>query len=288
MTSANDPRLRPNYMRTPDKAPQLPASATPVSPLRRTDDQWMALAAQNAPRVPWDVFAARWRWEPGEHVGLIGPTGQGKTTLLTEILKRRKYVAVFATKPRDPSLEAMLHSGQGYDLYQEWLDVDADKSPRRILWPDAREIDADERQAAVFDHAFKKIFREGEWCVANDEGWYIAELGLKKRMRSLWTQSRSLGISYVVGTQRPAWVPVEMYGESTHIFLWCMKEKDAVARVSNLGGADVDLARWIIRRLERFQCLYVNTRTGEMARTRAPRLDGVPAELPAHKPDWRR
>jgi hypothetical protein len=271
-----------------------------VTPLRRTEAQWEALAAENAPRVPWDVFNQRFDWQASQHVGLIGPNGQGKTTLLTAILKRRRFVALFATKPRDKSLEALVRDGD-YDLYQQWLNIPAQKSPRRVIWPDARDMDAEENQKKVFDEAFQKIFREGHWCLANDEGWYISEvLGLKKRMRTMWTQARSLGISYVVGTQRPAWVPIEMYDESHHLFIWRLAEREALSRVSSLGGADTDLAKWVIRRLERHQCLYINTRTGEMMRTRAPELSDVPAlkspppssllgsKAQTDVPEWRR
>jgi hypothetical protein len=201
---------------------------------------------------------------------LIGPTGQGKTTLLIAILGQRQYVAVFATKPADPSMDALIESG--YDRYTEWLRVSSAKSPRRVIWPDASNIDAENTQKLVFDQAFRAIYREQNWCLVNDEGWYIAEmLKLKQHQRVMWTQGRSLGISYVVATQRPAWVPVEMYDGSTHIFFWRTTETDAVRRMSGLGAANSELVKFIVPRLEMHQALYVNTRTGDMRRTRAPR-----------------
>lgn len=230
-----------------------------------------ALLAQKAPRVPWDEFNRRYfEWKQSEHVGLIGPNGQGKTTLLIALLKSRDYVIVLATKPRDRTLDELMVQGK-YDLYHEWLDVPPDRSPRRIIWPDASDIDSDANQRKVFETTFKAVYKQGNWCLVVDEGYYIAsELKLSKEMRKMWTQSRSLDVTFVVATQRPAWVPVEMYGESHHLFLWRTGEPEALRRISGLGVADSEAVRIIIQELEWHQCLYVNTRTGVMCRTRAP------------------
>jgi hypothetical protein len=245
-------------------------SVTPWRTPGVSQETFDAVLAQKAPRVPWDVFRERLVWKQSEHVALIGPNGSGKTNLLISLLPERDFVVFMATKPRDRTLEELIIDGE-YDLYHEWLDVPAAKSPRRILWPDARSMEADERQRKVFLDAFHAIYDEGNWCLAIDEGYYVAtELKLSAQMRKYWTQVRSLDVSFVVGTQRPAWVPVEMYSESTHVFLWSMVEHEAVRRVSSLGRANVDLVREIIPQLEEHQFLYVNTRTGALYRSYAP------------------
>lgn len=237
--------------------------------VRGTDVEQQAMMATHAPRVAWDEFIPRFEWRQSEHVALIGPNGQGKTTLLIAILPRRTYVSVLVTKPRDETIDRLVASG--YDRYEEWLDIDPDKSPRRVIWPDATRIGAQEKQAKVFRHAMDEMFVDGRWCTVIDEGQYFARrLKLGDAMMDYWTQARSNKISFVVGTQRPAWVPVEMYGESTHVFIWRTVEREALRRVSDLGAANVDVAKAVIQNLEPHQCLYVNTRTGAMYRTRAP------------------
>lgn len=252
---------RPSYM-------PPPRDTTPPRALDSTE-QWDALAAKEAPRVPWDVFMRWWQWVQGEHVGLIGPTGQGKTTLLTAILPRRQYVAVMATKPRDATMEELIDTG--YARWEAWRNVPAAKVPRRVIWPDARGIDAEDNQQVVFRKMFDSINKEGNWCLVDDEGWYTGDvLKLKKEQRAMWVRGRSLGISYTVATQRPAWVPVEMYDMSTHLFFWRTTERNAVMRMSSLGSANESLVKYLVPRLEMHQALYVNTRTGEMRRTRTP------------------
>jgi hypothetical protein len=231
--------------------------------------QWEAAAAQEAPRLPWDVFMERWEWPQGQHVGLIGPTGQGKTTLLTAILPRRSFTAVMATKPEDDSMDALIASG--YDRFEEWPNLAVSKSPRRVIWPDATDIDAEFNQRKVFEHMFARIYKERRWCLVNDEGWYIADqLKLARQQRVIWTQGRSLGISFVVATQRPAWVPVEMYNMSTHLFFWRTTEKSAIMRIGSLGSANEPLVKYLVPRLEPHQALYINTWNGKMCRTRTP------------------
>lgn len=227
-----------------------------------------------APRVPWDVFVDRMNWQQGEHVGLIGPTGQGKTNLLMNLLPLRTYVAVFGTKPRDISMDRLIASG--YLRMEKWSTIPAQRAPRRVLWPDATDINSHDEMGETFDKAYGAIYREGGWTLVIDEGYMISEElstpkhNLKRKMRVMWTQGRSLGISQVVATQRPRWVPLEMYDQSTHLFFWRDNDDDNLRRISGLGAAPATTVRTLVANLEQFQTLYVNTRNGTMMRTRAP------------------
>jgi hypothetical protein len=227
-------------------------------------------AADLPPRLGWDDFAARLDWKQGEHVALIGPTGQGKTTLAMALLPMRRYVVAFATKPRDDTMRDLVKSG-GYVEMAKWQEWEAAAYPRRVLWPDARKLDSDSRQAAVFRHALRRIYRAGKWCVFLDEMYFLSvNLGLSREIKTYLTQARSLKISLVVATQRPAWIPLEVYDQSTHLFFWRDNDERNLRRISGVSFLSADLVRFVVSRLDRYEVLYIDTRTGAMLRTKAP------------------
>ena len=118
-----------------------------VSPM--VSDSRLARMAREAPRIPWDKFVSNhFRWRNGEHVGLVGPTGQGKTTMILNLLPLHKYVTVFATKPRDRTMEGLIATG--YLRMDKWRSLDPDEYPRRVLWPSANDLNSAVTQRAVF------------------------------------------------------------------------------------------------------------------------------------------
>ena len=231
---------------------------------------WQARVAREAPRVPWDVFTQElFTWKQGEHIGIIGPTGQGKNTLLTHLISLQPYVVVFATKPYDESMNRLIATG--YHRMARWESINPDRVPRRVLWPSARNLDSDDTQRAVFKDALERIYRERGWAVIIDEGWYFTnKLNLGKEIKTYLLQARSLSISLVLATQRPAWVPVEIFDQSTHLFFFRDNDKRNLQRLSGISWRSADLIRHVVANLEQFQMLYVNTRTGRMCRTRVP------------------
>lgn len=231
---------------------------------------WQARMSKNAPRVPWADFLRVMDWHQGEHVGMIGTTGSGKTQALVHILPEQPFVVLFATKPYDETMDYLL--SHDYARISEWDSrIDPVKVPRRVLWPDATKINSSEHQRDVFKDAFSKIYRERGWVVALDEGWYFSEeLKLKKEIRTYLLQARSLKISLVLATQRPAWVPLEVYDQSTHLFFWKHSDRKNLDRLGEIASFDSELVRYIVPRLEKYQLLYLNTRDDFMLRTRPP------------------
>ena len=230
------------------------------------------LKSTDAPRVEWSVFLRdELQWKAGEHFALIGPTGQGKTTMELNLLPLHPYVTVFATKPRDVTMDYLIQTG--YVKFERWHSADPRQYPRRVLWPDATRIDSTERQAEVFHHAFGAIYREGGWTVALDETWYVNNiLKLGMDIKTYLLQARSLGISLLCATQRPAYIPLEIYDQSTHLMFWRDNDERNLERISGIGWRSANLIRELVSGLERFQVLYINTRTGRMLRTRCPAI----------------
>ena len=226
------------------------------------------------PAVEFGSFYEQFQWAQGEHMAMIGPTGDGKTNLNLILLNLREYVTVFATKPRDESLdlfEKLFH----YKKIKSWnAKLSAEKVPRRLLWPDATSLTASrQNQQKVFAPALDDIFGQGSWTVYFDELWWMSKiLGFGEFVKIFLQQGRSLDLTVVCATQRPAWVPLEIYDQSTHLFFWADNDKTNLNRISSIGGFDADRIRARVMTLRLHEVLYINTRLKYMCTFMPPLL----------------
>jgi len=235
-----------------------------------------------APVLPWEDFQEHvFDWKQDQHVGLIGPTDSGKSTLTYSILPMRKYIAFFATKPKDRILEQFAEKGN-FTKIEDWPPkkkrfrkkiYTPDEMPRRLLWPDATSIDAIENQQKVFDRAFKDIYSSGGWCTVWDEFWMMCRiLKMEDQARIMLQQARSNDISFVMGAQRPSRIPLELFDQATHLFFWRDNDEVNLKRIGGVGYLSSSPIRAFVANLEPYQVLYINTRKGWMYRTTAPEV----------------
>lgn len=235
-----------------------------------------------APVIPWDDFLTYvFDWRQDEHVGLIGPTGSGKSTLTFAIAPMRKYIVFFATKPADKVL-AKFAEKAGFKRMEDYPPMTGklrkkvatpDQVPRRLLWPDASSLGSTANQEEIFRKAFGIIYGEGGWCVIWDEFWYMCSiLGLEKEARILLQQARANDMAFVMGAQRPSRIPLELFDQASHLFFWRDNDELNLKRIGGIGWLASGPIRAFVANLERHQVLYINTRSGYMYRTTAPEV----------------
>ncbi len=225
-----------------------------------------------APRVPFADFYDGLVWNQGEHTAFIGPTNSGKTTLATALLPKQPYVTVLATKPRDDTM-TRLQQSEGYKVLRSWRKLSPQRYPRRIIWPPIQSLAPAtlHNQRRRIHDALAAMYGEGGWCVYVDELWYLVNmLKLETDVRTYLLQARSLGISFTVATQRPAFVPLEVYDQSTHMYFWRDNDERNLQRLSGISWRSAQEVRTLIAYLEPHEFLYVHV-NGKMLRSKAPR-----------------
>lgn len=229
--------------------------------------------------LEWDTFRSYFAaaWHPGEHVTFLGHTGSGKTTLAVNLLDLRPWVVALGVKPKDDTLTRLVRE-QGWKHVKRWKDRPRPRhgatSERLVLWPPFRTMEDEVELRGQMHEALAEMFREGNRTVFADELFILAtQLGCAKLLERYWTLGRSVGLTVVGGSQRPAHIPLLAYDQASHLFVWRDNDDTNVRRLAGLGGLHSALVRRTVPRLPRHVALYMNTRTGEMATTQAPAPD---------------
>lgn len=192
------------------------------------------------PFVAWERLKPAIKWLQGQHVFTCGGTGSGKSTVAGEFLPRRAQVVVCVSKGMDPIFQGPYY--KNYRIINEWPPprTAPGKPPLThvMLWPRNQKTLALTKlhKTEVFRECFDDILlRRGMWCIDIDETHYASEtLKLSGEITDLMEQGRSAGISMWNNTQRPAGIPLSIYVNSTHAFLFQSQEEYDIDRLKRL------------------------------------------------------
>lgn len=243
--------------------------------------------AQDSIRVSWEDHMETMVWNPGEHVVLIGPTGRGKTVLWRNLIRYREqrdaHILIVATKAKDDSLGELTPSGfwvtkrqlnrhpRGYLLTRSWSRATRVDHPRVLLWVKYRGPASVNKQRQEAQEALQDIFSQGGWTVVLDElRWFVDRMKLEQWVVDLYLQGRSLGVTAIAGTQRPRHVPLEVYSNAMHLYIWGTKDTQDLRRLGGLGGMDELEIREAVGNLTGHDVLYIDALRERMYVTRAP------------------
>lgn len=197
-------------------------------------------------------------WRQGEHAALLGPTGTGKTTLARDLLPIRGWVAAFAVKRFDDTLETFPQHGYVRSGWPpDW------KTRRALYWPRPRDLDDILPQRAKVRHALNDIFKNGGWAPFLDDTGFIAGiLGLAKEIATFLSQGRSSHISAVCAATQPTsmvqHIPTEVWRQVSHFAVFRYENTRDRALISDITGLEkADIRAWM-QRLGKFDFIAVS------------------------------
>lgn len=190
---------------------------------------------QQYPFMAWERLKPQVLWKQSQHCLTVGANGTGKTTIAGEFLPRRTQVVVCVSKGMDD-----IFDGPYYKEHERIKSWKPGKHQRVILWPPNLGTLKETKlnKTNVFSEMFDNILLvRGNWCICIDETHYMSEtLKLRDAITDLMEQGRSAGISMWNNTQRPAGIPLSVYVNTTHCFLFQSQEEydlDRLGRMAN-------------------------------------------------------
>ena len=233
----------------------------------------MAIKRELPPVVAWPEWITQQVAESkqGQHKLFVGPTQSGKTTLARIMLRMRKYVVVFGTKPKDASLDKYL--AEGYTRISQWppkpkdLKPSADGSVRLLLWPELNNYQDLKSPAtrAIYRRALNDVFTEGGWSIGCDEGLWIASksgLGLDDDLANIAFGAASNKVSMYLCIQRPSGLSRVTWSSVSDAYVFHLGVTNDMRELASLGTYSPKDATVAIQNLHGHQFLRLPCRGG--------------------------
>lgn len=210
-------------------------------------------------------------WRVGQHVAIFGDTGSGKTYLMAKLAAMRRYVVVFRTKGDDISFP-------GFSRRPLASAMDSVYAQRILLQPRY------EHQLREGYGMLERAWKQENWTIVIDEEWYCERLGLTEMIERLLTQGRSMGISVMLGSQRPSRISRYCIAEARHVFAFQLEGRDA----KTVGEATTPRMVEAIAKLKEHEFAYFNRQNRIVEIGNARRLDRIisdPASVQKASPE---
>lgn len=214
--------------------------------------------------VQWPDFIKFMKdyWQPGSHGAVVGPTGEGKTTLMKPILDLRKYVMVLDPKGKDDTLEKY-----GY-LRLESLplprkikkDIEEGKPVHIIIGGASDSNESDARLKVLMRQALEMARQQGGWTVFADELQVLGDremYNLGKLVERMLITYRSKKGSVITGFQAPAWIPRSALRQIQWAILLPTRDEGMIASAAQAMGRNKDEMIELVKELPSYRGLVL-------------------------------
>ena len=216
--------------------------------------------------LPWPDFLRymQWAWKPGQHVAMIGPTGEGKTTFAAGLLQLRKWVLALDPKGEDETLtqSGFLRIGhlpnESRTIWADaWFrvrhpaaakawnrihqDIAEGRPARVIVGGAARTEEQDLANQDLMRRSFGYAREAGGWTVYVDEFELISSqrmFRLGPAVERMLISARRDGTSVLTSFQAAAWVSKHATRQARFAVIWPTGDRDMIKNVAQSMGRD--------------------------------------------------
>lgn len=231
-------------------------------------------------------------WSPGEHMALIGPTGEGKTTHAVGILGLRKWVLALDPKGEDETLSASGYTRvrdlpkEGMARFRgkdqaEWRKIHKaieDGLEARVLVGGGSRTDAEDlRLQQLMRDAIGYSRHSGGWTLYVDEFELLSSqrmFRLGPNIERMLITARRDKTSVITSFQAAAWVSKHATRQARRAVLWPTGDRDMIDAVAASMGRDKHAIREAIDELPKFHTLTIprGKTGGPLVITQAPKI----------------
>jgi energy-coupling factor transporter ATP-binding protein EcfA2 len=247
--------------------------------------------------LPWERFLEFMRdaWEPGQHLALIGPTGEGKSTFAGGLLNLRNWVLALDPKGEDETLSAtgftrvarlpneltmedrMMRRAAARQWDAIHQAIAEGKPARVIVGQQSRTIEQDIRNQTLMSSALSYAREAGGWTVYVDEFELLSSQRMFRQgpmVERMLISARSAGTSVVTSYQAQAWVSKHATRQARMAVVWQTGSRQMIKAIAEDMGRDWRELGMAIDELPRWHVLVVprGPKGGPFICTSAPKL----------------
>lgn len=251
-------------------------------PRSRAAREGLERADEASPQVPWELLQPRLEkaWKPGQHIAIFGPNGYGKTTVAVELGEMPPVPTVLlVTKRRDRLISELPRRGWILTRTLEQTRHALERRPgeryfgrrvegpppRIVFWPAATGGLRQRRTKlrTIVEKLLDWAYEHGELVlIVNEAHFVVRNLRQGEQIEMLLHEARAGGVSLVLESQRPAWLPHSAYSAPTYLVMFATNDRDDLKRLSEIGGAiDPQPLRDELQLLPMYEFLLVSPRS---------------------------